>query len=115
MGVKPPDNDNDVNYLYFSKSYSNVPYILRLRVDSFPFLRVLNDRPNTSTEVEEGGSGFNAIKDFVQDKRNTSYLGIRIKLGLTTKEIARKNPSFVTEVGQWFVFNWNDDCDYSIR
>lgn len=109
LGVKPPDNDNDVNYLYFSKSYSNVPYILRLRVDSFPFLRVLNDKPNTSTEVEEGGSGFNAIKDFVQNKRNTSYVGIRIKLGLTTKEIVRENPSFVTEVGQWFVFNWNDD------
>jgi len=109
LGVKPPDNDNDVNYLYFSKSYSNVPYILRLRVDSFPCIRTLNDKPNTNTNVEEGGTGFNALKDFVQDKRNTSYVGIRIKLGLTTKEIVRENPSFVTEVGQWFVFNWNDD------
>ena len=59
--------------------------------------------------MEEGGTGFNALKDFVQDKRNTSYVGIRIKLGLTTKEKVRENPSLVTEVGQWFVFNWNDD------
>jgi hypothetical protein len=109
LGAKKPTNENDVNYLYFSKSYSYVPCILRLRVDSFPCIRTLNDKPNTNSNVEEGGTGFNALKDFVQDKRNTSYVGIRIKLGLTTKEKVRENPSLVTEVGQWFVFNWNDD------
>lgn len=109
LGAKKPTNENDVNYLYFSKSYSYVPCILRLRVDSFPFIRTLNDKPNTISEVKEGGTGFSALKDFVQNKQNVSYSGIKIKLGLITKEKVRENPSLVIEVGQWFVFNWNDN------
>lgn len=108
LGVSAPTNENDVSYIYFSKSYSNIPYILRLREDSFPFTRVLNDKPNTLTEVGEGGSGYNAIIDFTQSKRNVSYVGIRIKQGLITKEEVRKNPRFITEVGKWFVFLWSD-------
>jgi len=110
LKVKTPSKD-DVNYLLLSKSYSFAPMVLKLRDRSTPILRVFTTNKNKLylLDIPPENSAGKAITEYVQVPRNTSYIGIRIKLGLITVEQAKDNPQFILQVGKWLVFYWNDD------
>jgi hypothetical protein len=112
LGMGVPTNNNDVNYLILSKSYSAAPIILRLRERSFPYVKYLTTGTKKNLflqDISPNGTAGNLIKDFVKSPQNKSYVGIRIKLGLTTLEEAKSKDEFITQVGKWLVFYWNDD------
>jgi hypothetical protein len=110
LKVKAPSKD-DVNYLLLSKSYSFAPMVLKLRDRSTPILRVFTTNKNKLylLDIPPENSAGKAITEYVQVPRNTSYIGIRIKLGLITVEQAKDNPQFLLQVGKWLVFYWNDE------
>jgi hypothetical protein len=110
LKVKAPSKD-DVNYLLLSKSYSFAPMVLKLRDRSTPILRVFTTNKNKLylLDIVPENSAGKAITEYVQVPRNTSYIGIRIKLGLITVEQAKDNPQFILQVGKWLVFYWNDE------
>jgi len=110
LNIKAPENKDDINYLYFSKSYSFVPAILRLRDRSFPVLRYLNNSKDCELlEFEKDGLGYSIMSEYVSQPRNVCYSGLRVKFGHNTKEKFKEHEDFITEVGKWFVYEWNDD------
>ena len=113
LGVKPPQNTNegDENYLFWSKSYSFVPILLRIREKSFPCLRIFNNNTNVMHLFSMDSDGFatKALNDYVQKPQNISYSPIKLKLGLITVDELKKNEDFILQVGKWLVFHWNKD------
>ena len=117
LGVKPPKiNEGDENYLFLSKSYSFVPILLQLRERRIPCLRIFNNNRNVMYLFSMGKDGFvtKALNEYVQQPKNISYAGIRLKLGLITVDELKKDEDFVLQVGKWLVFHWNKDYYISI-
>lgn len=101
--------ENDKTYLIVA--YNRPTIILRLRDNSYPYMRVLsnNDSIKEPYEISPNGRGGQLIKDFVTTPQNCSYSGIRIKLGYTTIEECKSQSNYVTQVNDWLVFEWNSN------
>lgn len=49
------------------------------------------------------------VGDYVNGPTNIAYIGFKLKLGLNTLEEVKLFKDFITQVGKWLVFHWNED------
>jgi hypothetical protein len=106
-------NDEDELYVKFSSSYSFIPAILILNTYNFNVIFPTNkfykeENALTKYATIESGGGKKIILDYIKDKDNPYFDGIKLKNNMTTIEDIKGEELFMGQFGKWLIFDRND-------
>lgn len=112
-GEIPVDSDDQL-YVLFSKTYSYIPVILVLNNHHIKIIYPTdklnyNDSHvfNKTANIKVGGNAMRIILDYISDKDDIYFDGIKLANGLITLEDIKSNSRFLKKVGKWLIFNRN--------
>lgn len=112
------DEDSEV-YVTFSKSYSFIPVILVLNNYNFHFFfptdKNYEDNAFTKPGTLSGENSKQIIFDYIRDKDDIYFDGIKLKYNMTTIEDIKNKTTksgrkqFVDQFGKWLIFDRNEN------
>jgi hypothetical protein len=107
------DDDDDV-YVTFSKSYSFIPVILILNTYEFKVLfptdRTYKENNSfTKSAILSGQYTKEIIFNYIKDKDNIYFDGIKLKNNMITIDKIKSRKHFMSQFGKWLIFDRNKD------
>ena len=103
-------------YVTFSKSYSNIPIILTVKNSGIEIIFPIhkdydsNHKFSKCAIMTRNGSVLEFIEDEIKNGLDDEYYsGIELAIGTKTLEEIKSNKNFIMQVGDWLVFNRNDN------
>ena len=102
---------DDKTELYFtlSETYSSYPVMIVLD-DSYPHgFYPTNKQHDVKYATLSGSSSKKIFEDYAKRSDNELYLGVKLKLGLTTLDQIKERRKFITTIDKWIIFDRNEN------
>ncbi len=116
VGVSDKFFGDEAIYVSFSKSYSMIPFILCIGETGIELVYLTkkiygeNESFNKCGILTKKGSAFKFILEEIKNGLDDEYYsGIELMTGTKTIDDIKSNKRFVTQIGDWLVFNRNDN------
>jgi hypothetical protein len=102
-------DNNDELYVTLSETYSSYPVMIVLD-DTYPhgFYPTNNQREIKYATLSGVGSK-KIFEDYARRSDSELYLGVKLKLGLTTLDQIKERKKFITTIDKWMVFDRNEN------
>jgi len=102
------DKDAEL-YVTLSQTYSSYPVMIVLD-DTYPRGFYPTYKEHEVKYATLSGLGSKKIfEDYVRRSNSDLYLGVKLKLGLTTLEQIKERKKFITTIDKWMVFDRNEN------
>jgi hypothetical protein len=102
------DDDAEV-YISLSETYSSFPVMIVLD-DTYPHgFYPTNKQREIKYATLSGSISKKIFEDYARRSDSELYLGVKLKLGLTTLEQIKERKKFITTIDKWMVFDRNEN------
>lgn len=99
---------DDELYVSLSTDYEYPPRIIILNDSQPSFFTTASYKKISFAEIS-GKFTTKIFEDYALKSENDLYSGIKLKLGKITMEDIEKNPNFIKKIGNWLVFDRNEN------
>lgn len=109
LSKKWESNSNEEIYVCFNDEYA-APIVFMVLDDNYPTaFRIIKNGDTYLKLFTSGDISTKLINDYASRSKNELYFGIKLKLGKITEEEIQKSDKYIKTIGNWFVFNRNDN------